>query len=100
MNEIFINMLATLLYSGPLFTYGSVILLYSTASRVRFFCGVFFVHMIAFLPFVYLKQTGADDSEHALLFPAVSGAFTFLTGLIYLIYLFVQSKKKVLLRKS
>ena len=86
--------LPLLVYSGPLFTYGTVVRLYPTAERVRFYRWSIIVHALMFLPFVVLLIRGNEDAMHSLTLPAATGLFFFCSGAVYLIYVSLKSRRK------
>jgi hypothetical protein len=82
-----------LLYSGPLFSYGLVVKRYPTIGRKKFYWRSIAVHITAFVPFLISLAMGNPDSLHALIFPAVTGFILFVSGLIYLVYVFGTTKR-------
>jgi hypothetical protein len=82
-------------YSGPFFTYGVVAKLYPTPKRVLFFKASSIIHLLAFLPFVYLALNQKQDFLHALVLPALTGFVLFLSGVFYMIYSWAKSKEGI-----
>ena len=81
-----------LIYSGPLLTFGLVVLLYRTQRRIKFYRISSAIHFFTFIPFIYLAITNEPDFIHALIIPAITGFILFSSGVVYLIYLKLKSR--------
>ena len=76
-----------LLYSGPFLTFGLVLIFYPTPKRIKFYKISSAVHLAAFMPFVFLAITKAEDYIYSLMIPAITGSILFVGGVAYLTYL-------------
>ncbi len=103
MNEIFIVVIAALMYSGPLFPLGATLFLRKRSFEhfkrdLRLFALLVSIQALAFSPYILAEIFRHPDALHALILPAALGALLFAGTLVYLTvecrYLFLRDRKK------